>query len=534
MPDNKTDLELRLKATGGKEAAAEVEAVADAVQAVGTASAETTGEVLDELDAKTLAKEADENWLEAMREVISGQGDQQAATEQTIKALQKYAPMLDQVVPGLGRLIGMGSRFGPWGVALAAAAAVGWTGMRTLLEHLAEVEAAGKRGFPDMASTSAAAASGIDSVAKAAEAAANRADDAEGAFARYASTLGKIADQQAALTDADLGAALAQIDLDLIEGNLTEAEAIEAKFAARREAEVRKRADRLAALEQEYQNRLMENTRLGEDSRKATGLNSDAAKAQSDLDFLTSRGASTLPQLRDQTDARNAATKARADAEGKITDPEQLDALDAAITETQQALADAYAALVADAREARDQAVKAAQEVADRFQRGRDDQKRLEGEIGNLTTGPAAQTEAARDREADLRRRAELARLAAEQKKQDDAATAKAAQEAERAAAANSQEVDKSAMGLAKNIEAQVAAAPNAGGNPELIAALSGIATALGDGTNAAELAAVSQQILALTASLGSEQVAARSVVSQLQSQVQTLAAQLKNNRPGQ
>ena len=544
MADDKT-LQIKLAATGGDAAAKEVEKVEDALADLGQQAQGATTPSMEALFAEMPAwGTKSKDLATAGEDIASGWGKvpvQLSTTSRLAAELRGRQQQLTGSTTGLQSAVddlsgssgsgGLAGLIGESGNVLGAfrkitgalgiftaAFQVGWQAVKKLTEHLAEVEAAANRALPDLARTSQAAAIEQANLAAAAAEVADQIARSERAFDAYAKRLRQVAQESQAVTDAELGADLAEIDLAELQGNLTEAEAIQARFDAQRAAAARKRATEIAAIEEELKNRTENNRFALEDFQDFT---SPVNEARGRVDQLNQGGASGSAELSDLRDARNAANAARANA--TTTDPAELDALDKAITDTQEALAKAFADLVADAIKKRDDLIAAADEAAARVRDGNADQARLERELAGQTTGAGSSTFAAGERAAEARRQAELLRL--EQAVAADKAKADAA-----VAAANAKNTDRGAIDIAKGIESSIAAAPNAGGNPELIAALQGIAATLGNGTDQGELAGVTQTLVTLLGGLSADQSSAKAVIEGLKSQVANLTARI--NQP--
>lgn len=524
MPDK--DLELRLKATGGDAAAKEVRKVEEAVK--DTAKAATGGnvgalgvDVSQLVPAWATAEEAVAS-VETATEKAAEAFDDLTADEMAADWLRDVSEAAGEanqstgdLTATVGKMLGGANRFGPYAAIAAAAFKVGWEGARMLVEYLDEVEAASNRALPTLARTSQAAAVEAAALANATELSADRARDAEKAYDAYAKKLRQIADDQAALTDAELGATLAQIDLDQLQGRLTEAEAIQAKFDARRVAEAKKRATELAAIEEELRNRVQQNAF---DLQRYQNAQGPARDAQGFLDMLVRSGARGTGMLDTQVSAVEAAEQAL--ARNKDTDPQKLDELEKAVTDAQQVLADSYKTLVEDAIKKRDELVKVVTDAADTFNAGRNDERRLRDELANQTTGAGGRAFDAGQREADLRRQIELEKANAE---------ARAAQE-KAAADARAAQANADAARLAEDIRNQVANAPNgAADTAGLLPILSQVAQALQGGTNAVELAGLVERLANALAGLNADQSASRAVIQNLQAKLANLEGQLAN-----
>lgn len=490
-----------------------------------TEAAQKTSEAVTEVKdaAEDLGSmDAAADWLERVGESTGKAADSTdeyaGNLTKLLKELAKAPGPLGETAGMLAQVVGTAGRLGPQAAIIAAAGAVGIGLAKSIIDKLDEIDAAANRTLPNLAKTSQAAQIEASALAHAQDDAAEAAKRGAKAYEDYAKSLRKVADEQAALADAELGADLAQIDIDQLNGKLSEAEALQARYDAKRTAEARKRAAELSAIEQEIANQAMENERLRAEWIAAQG---PAQRAQSDLD-VTGRGASTQPELAAQVAARNAAIAAL--AQNTSTDPAEIDVLEKTLDEAQQALLEAYDKLVAEKIKARDEAVMKSAAAGQAFAAGTANANQLASEQAGLTTGPAAQINAARDREAALRLEA------AQRKIQVDAEmAAQRAREAEQSRLGG--QVDKGAVALARDIEGQIKAAPNAGGNPELISALQGIAATLGDGTSQAELGELAQRLTGLLQGLSAEQAAARSKISDSLQRINNLETQLRNGR---
>lgn len=506
---NEKELEIKLKATGGAQAAAEVEKVEDAVSDLDKQTEKTSGmtpmfewgEPIDHAAKKT----------ETLTDAVTDLGTTAKETETPLDDLTDAANDMSGSfnMGGQAASVGLGSRLlalagGPVAVIITAFT-LSWNAAKKLTEWLDKIAAAGARTLPPLARTNqeaaVAAAELADKEALVAEALKQGETNADA----YAKRLRSLADQQAALTDAELGADLAQIDLDELTGALTEAEAIEARFAAKRAADDRKRAAEKVAIETELNNQRQQNALAQSDLNKTAQPTMDA---KAELDRLKGQGASTVPALEKEAAARNAALKARADTDS--IDPAELDALDKAVTEAQDALTEAYEKLVAEKLKQFQDLRDKSRAAADRLSEGRAKENAISRELDNFTAGPGAQTDAANRRAEDLRLEAERVKLQQSQAKAQADAEAKSRQAGQ----------DTQAQALAGEIQSKVSGAANPTANPELLASLKAIAATLNNGTNDAELASISSQLATRLESLSAEQTANRALIANLKSRI--------------
>lgn len=418
----------------------------------------------------------------------------------------------------LGKLVGGANRFGPYAAVMVAAFRAGWEGAKFLIEKLDEIEAAANRAMPALARSSQMAAVEAAALANETRNTAEAVKDADAAFEQYSQRLRRAAADQAAITDAKLGADLAQIDLDELEGKLSAAEAIRARADARRIAAERKRADEIAAIEKELAARMQQNA----DALNGWRASLDPARdAQGRLDMLTGAGAMGVGELDAQARAVRDAMRARAMA--TTTDPAELDALDKAITDAREALAKDYEAMVSDAIKKRDDAVKATKDAAERYNSGRSEEDRLRADLERELSGAGAQQFDAARREADLRTQADLLREEQRRKERDEKAAADAAKA----------RADEEAARLAADIQNMVANAPNAGADVNgLIPVLQQFAGALQNGTNATEMAGLVARLMGVSENLAADQSASRAILNDLLQRFANLEGQFQR-RPG-
>lgn len=304
------------------------------------------------------------------------------------------------------------------------AAKAGWDIAKKMTERLSEIEEVSNMALPTLARTSQDAAIEQAELKNYIDQTARATRQGEKAFDDYARRLRSLADEQAGLVDAQLGLELAQIDLAELNENVTEAEAIQMRYNARRSARERKSSTEIEAIETELNNRRMQNE---QDWANYLATQPAAREAQGRLDQAQQKGASAMPELADLRDARNAANKARA-AAPKTTSREDIAALDKAVDDAQQALEKGFAEIIKDLVEARDEALAASVAAKSNVDAGQSDQRRLERELENATSGPAAQARALGEREAAVRLEADLYRAqpAAENPGSDKIGSAKA------------------------------------------------------------------------------------------------------------
>jgi hypothetical protein len=518
------ELKIKLAATGGDAAAAEVEKLTEATEA------------LNQETAKTNEGTPMFDWGPPVKQ---GREEVEAATvavEDLGKTVTEAAPALEKLTDAANDMSGsfnmggkasegLGSKLiamagGPFKIILASFAA-GVAVSRSVINHLAEIEAAASRSMPTLASTSQAAAIEAEALAIAEERLADAIKQNDTNVAAYTSRLRALSNEQAGLVDAELGANLAQIDLDELQGNLTEAEAITARYQARLAAGDRKLALEREQLETELRNQQQQNALELARLREVSG---PAAEAQGRQARLEGRGASSVPELADQVAARNAAIAARAQA--TTTDPEELDALDAAITETQETLAKAYEDLVAAKAEEVKALVAKVEEASSRVSAGNAAAADLEAQLGNLDSGPAAQAAAARRREQEIRMQTEMARVeqAAEAERQKAAAAA-AAESARAAADASAREAAAMAARMGGNATA------NGGVPGAVVGAIDNAAAKLSDGTTEQEIAGVMARIVTALEGAGDQKAQLAASLAPLMQRLQNVESQLKNNR---
>lgn len=502
------ELEIKLKATGGAQAAAEVEKVEDAVNDLDKQTEKTSGmtpmfewgEPIDHAAKKT----------ETLTDAVTDLGTTAKETETP----------LDDLTDAANDMSGSFNMGGKAATSLAGSAVetilkrftlvisvftATWKACQKIEDYLNKVAAAAARTLPTLTRTSQEASVAAAELADKENLAAEALKRGEANADAYAKRLRSLADQQAALTDAELGADLAQIDLDELTGALTEADAIEARFAAKRAADDRKRATEKAAIQEELINQRKQNALAQSDLDKTAQPTMDA---KAELDRLKGRGASTVPDLSKEVAARNAAVKAR--GESKSIDPAELDALDKTVTEAQDALTEAYEKLVAEKLKQFQDLRDKSRAAADRLSEGRAKESAITRELDNFTTGPGAQTDAANRRAEDLRLEAERVKLQQSQAKAQADAEAKSRQAGQ----------DTQAQALAGEIQSKVSGAANPTANPELLASLKALSATLNNGTNDAELASISSQLATRLESLSAEQTANRALIANLKSRI--------------
>lgn len=497
MADNKKKIEIELKAKGGAQAAKEVEELekslesvetaaedaAQAVEQVSDATNEVSGvssnparmvpaweQATDAVEDTTEAVEevaealddlekahADAEWL---KDLSSDSGEATQQLDSLVKALDDVLVPLSKM-PGAagqaaGKLRGLlvgASRLGPIVTLIASAGYAGAKIAQTIINHIEEIDAASKRTFPDMASASQEAAFRAQGLAEHTAAVAKSIRNAEAASAAYARRLRQTADQEAALTDAHLAAQLAEIDLDELEGRLTEAEAIRERARAKNEANQRKHQAQMQALQLELEQRQVDET---EALSRVTEANLEAMKSYQRMQQIRQDGASARPELADLVAARNAATKARGEAEGRITNPDTLDALEAEITRTQAELAAAYGDLVKDAIEEWSKLRGKAEEAKERWTEAANQRTELMRRLESEQSGPNAMIRQAQERAAEKQLELDLARQRQREEQARQREAEKAQREAERKAA---EEAQRLAAEMKAQIDAEAKAA---------------------------------------------------------------------------
>jgi hypothetical protein len=523
------ELEIKLRATGGDAAAAEVGKLVEATEALNAEVAQSSqGTPMFEWGAPIEgATNAVDDLTTTVAEAVPSLEELTDASNDMSGSFNMGGGAVAKSGKGLMGWIAAAKGFaGPVALAVTALQSY-WQALTWARDKLDEIKAASERAMPALASTSQAAALEAGRLADAEERVAEAIKRNDANVAAYTSKLRALANEQAALADAELGATLAQIDLDELTGNLSEAEAITARHQAKMAAGDRKLALEREQLERELseqqQQNALEQQRLAEVSRPA-------AEAQGRHAILAGRGASTVPELEEEVAARNAAITARAQA--TTTDPEELDALDAAIAETQDALAAAYAAMVQKSSDDVDALVAKVREASDRVEAGRSAEASLTGQLENVTTGPAAQAEAARRREAELRMQAQQTRVQqaeAAARQQAEAEAARAASDAQAAAAT------EAANTAAREASAQAArmagnAAGNGGVPASVVGAVENAAAKLADGTTEQEIAGVMGRIVnALEGVPAAQQSAMRAALDPLMSRLSNIESQLRN-----
>ena len=516
MADSAKELELKLKATGGAAAAKEVEKVSDAVDDLNKETSKTDGmtplfewgEPIDHAKRKT----------DDLTKAVTDLGTKAQETEGPLDDLSDVANDMSGSfnMGGQAASAGLGSRLlalagGPVGVIITAFTLT-WKACQKIEEYLNKVAAAGARTLPPLARTNQEAAVAAAELADKENLVAEALKQGEANADAFAKRLRSLADQQSALTDAELGADLAQIDLDELTGNITEADAIEARFTAKRAADDRKRATEKAAIETDLNNQRQQNALAQSDLDKTAKPTMDAL---AELNRAKGKGASGTPEVAKEVAARNAALKAK--LETTSIEPAELDALEKAVDETQKALAAAYEKVVADKLKQFEDLRDKSRAAADRLSEGRAKEDAITRELENLTTGPGAQTDAANRRAEELRLEAQRVKLQQSSDKAAADAQAKAEQDAAKAREAGQ---DTEAKALAGEIKSKVAGAPNAAADPALLNALKEIAATLGNGTDAAELAGISNQLVTLVSNLSAEQTASRAMIANLKSRI--------------
>jgi hypothetical protein len=531
MPDPAKDLEIKLRATGGDAAAKEVEKLEEALEGVAEASeqaaATTTGAggVESMVPAWEKATDAASDAADAVEDAGRAIADTTEIEREAGRARDDLAQRTRQLGTTLGRFggaIGMVGRTlsamagGPIGIAIAAFTAIVAV-TRSVIRHLDEVKAAAERSLPELARTAQRAAVEASDLEMQTSAAADAARDAETAYDKFAKRLRAVADQQAAVTDAELGAELAAIDLDELNGHLTEAEAALARYNAKREAEARKAADEIAAIEQELNNRRQQNEI---DRQKWLASQDPAFAANAALRLAQQQGAGGVAGLDAEQEARRRAIEARAQA--TTTDAAELDALDAAVVESQEALAKAYDEMIANLIKEREKAAAEVIAKRDTLLAGQADAAALERELDGQTTGAGAQVRAAKEREAALR-------FEADETRRQMAADAAQKAEADRLAREQAQ--------AARDAEARAAAAEaarlgrNAGASgqvdPGLVSALDNAGQKLADGTGERELEQVLHRLVGAMEGIPESQ---RSAIAPFLRRLETLEQQFRNN----
>ena len=290
----------------------------------------------------------------------------------TASSLQKVAGRADEVASVMGQMPGPvgGAAQAIQGVLSVAkghpiltAAALALTavaiGAKKIYDHYQRVKEVAKVGLPELAKSTKDAAIEANRLEQSQRRAAEAIRNSNAGVSSYVASLRQAASAQASLTDAELGGELALIDLAELEGNLTEAEALRARFDARRTAAEKKRAMEREQLEKEVEITRREEKEATEDWRETF----PAARAASmEFDLIDEGNKRQMPKLHDKAVAEQEANKAYIKAK-EGSDPEKAKQAKQAAEEASQALQDAYDEIHKAALEAREVAFEATREA---------------------------------------------------------------------------------------------------------------------------------------------------------------------------
>ncbi len=527
------DFEIKIKATGAADAAKEVEKVEEAISDLGKETASTNqgtplldwGKPLEAGREQTEeVTEAVENLAEAASSAVPDVDDFSDMVNDMSGSMNLGGAAANRAAGGLSKFFGalkwIKGLAGPIALALTAVQGL-WSALGWVKDRLEEIKEVATRAMPELEQTSQRAAIEAADLANWLEQQARNARLAETAFDAYAKRLRQMADEQAGLVDAELGLELAQIDMAELNGNYSEAEAAENRFLAKQRARDRKRKLEREAIETELHNRRMQNE---QDWQAYLDTHPEAREAQERLDWTQRQGASGARELKDLRDARNAAMKARAEAPNTLP-REEIDALDEAVKEAQEALTDGFAELIDERIAARDEALAKVIAAKEKVDAGKSDERRLERELESATTGPAAQ-------QADLEDRTAAQRYETEKLRAQQAEAKRLADEQERDIAQQRDvQIMDSATTMARDIGSKVATARAAGADESLLRELEGIATALSDGTNENEMMNLMSRYAAISEQIYAQGAAASAFAAQLQRRLEILESQVRNGR---
>lgn len=517
---NKNEIEINLKATGGTSAASEVREVEIAIEDLGTSSTSLGNSTvsLDEVQESLSARFAEsrrrlDEYNESLKQVEgkpSGGG---------VKGLYLDFKKLGRSLSGafgvsitkLSALAG-----GPVALILAAGAA-GIATARKIIAYFDRINEAAGIALPEIARNSADAKVQADALRRSQEILADSLAKVNALADAYSAKLKQIADDQAALVEADLGAELANIDLAEQLGNFDPQQADDARAAARRLAAERKRETERQRLEKEASDR----RQVEEQARQNLRNTEPAAReAQAELDQLRRQGPQRAAGLEDLQEQNRRAMEALANAP---QDPEEIRRLSEALQAARQELVEAYEASVEDALEKRAEALAATAAARENLAGSTQARENAEAELNRFNTTGQAQFDA-QEREAATRKR-----IADLQRERESAAAAEQDRKAQEDA--RLQESLTASQGLAERIRGSIEGKTGGGGQAEAVRAkLETVAQLLADGTNTGELEVIAQILDQLQEIAGIQQ-SAKQTIAGFAAQMKTLESQIKAAR---
>ena len=428
----------------------------------------------------------------------------------TASSLQKVAGRADEVASVMGQMPGPvgGAAQAIQGVLSVAkghpiltAAALALTavaiGAKKIYDHYQRVKEVAKVGLPELAKSTKDAAIEANRLEQSQRRAAEAIRNSNAGVSSYVASLRQAASAQASLTDAELGGELALIDLAELEGNLTEAEAMRARFDARRAAAEEKRAMEREQLEKEVEITRREEKEATEDWRETF----PAARAASmEFDLIDSANPNELPELHDLDVAVDEASDAYLkEKSSRNPDPEKTKEAKKAAEEARQALVDTYDEIHKAALEAREEAFEATREAERRIAEKRGEKQEAEGALKEFD-GPSQKA-------FDAQQGTESTRLEIEEKRHEKAAEAERQKAEKQAAEQRIEELETQGEEASQEVGAlaeragEVTANVESGGGArhqgdrEALTAIREALDALADGVDSGETEALSAAI---------------------------------------